>query len=245
MQEKVRAAVMAALLFTIICAPAAGADRLMSRSDAEVLLSRMQQAYENVRDYTAVFHKKCVLPDDDCPDEKAFMKFQKPFALYMKWQGPAHEDQEMIYVQGLNGGQIMGHPGSFPDVTLSLAPDSGLVMHCNRRTVTQSGIGNMIAITETILEAYPRAVLRDEGNIDVYGVNCRCFSIQRSAPGKNPDDCWVKARLCASDEDLLPRRATFWDGNGTVIEDYGYSDVKFNIGLTDIDFDPDNPEYDF
>ena len=99
MPMKLRAAVLAALLFSIVCAPAAGADRLISRGDVEALLAQMQQAYANVRDYTAVFHKKCVLPDDDCPEEKAFMKFQKPFAMYMKWLGPAHEDQEMIYVQ--------------------------------------------------------------------------------------------------------------------------------------------------
>jgi len=30
-----------------------------------------------------------------------------------------------------------------------------------------------------------------------------------------------------------------------VDEECNYQDVKLNVGLTDMDFDPDNPEYDY
>jgi hypothetical protein len=30
-----------------------------------------------------------------------------------------------------------------------------------------------------------------------------------------------------------------------LVEDYGYEDLKLNAGLTDLDFDPQNPEYRF
>ena len=35
------------------------------------------------------------------------------------------------------------------------------------------------------------------------------------------------------------------DGEPVLEEEYTYTDVRVNVGLTDLEFDPDNPEYDF
>jgi hypothetical protein len=35
------------------------------------------------------------------------------------------------------------------------------------------------------------------------------------------------------------------DKIGPVIEEYTYLDLKINVGLTDADFDPENPNYNF
>lgn len=244
MSGKVRAAVLAALL-TFCFYSAVQADHLISRSDVEIIINQMRQAYDSVRDYTAVFHKKCALSDEECPDETAVVKFMKPFALYMKWPGPVNEDQEMIYVQGRNDDRIIGHPGSFPDITLTLDPTCDLVMRCNRRRVTQSGLGKMISITRALVTKHPDAVLRNEGKREIYGQACRCFSLLRHTRGTKPDDCWTKAQLCASADDHLPRQATFYNERGKIIEQYSYSNIKTNVGLTAADFDPENTEYNF
>ena len=34
-------------------------------------------------------------------------------------------------------------------------------------------------------------------------------------------------------------------GEPVLIEEYKYSDVEINVGLGDLDFDPDNPAYQF
>lgn len=222
-----------------------GDGQVIGHAQVQEMIKGMRQAYAQVRDYTAVFHKKCVLPDDECPDEQAKVKFSKPFAMYMKWTGPVNPDQEMIYVQGRNQGKIMGHPGSFPDITMSVDPDSSLAMRCNRRTIAQSGIGRMIDITGDVLTKNPQAIVRREPDQNIYGKPCHCFSIQRSTCGVDLDNCWLKAKLCTGADDQLPRQASFWDERGELIEQYGYSELKTNVGLTDADFDPDNKEYDF
>jgi outer membrane lipoprotein-sorting protein len=43
----------------------------------------------------------------------------------------------------------------------------------------------------------------------------------------------------------LPLRALIYDHEGNLYERYEHRDLRINVGLTDRDFDPKNPEYDF
>ena len=46
----------------------------------------------------------------------------------------------------------------------------------------------------------------------------------------------------------LPARTEIWDledGALRVVERYGLADLQENLGLTDQDFSPENPEYGF
>jgi hypothetical protein len=48
------------------------------------------------------------------------------------------------------------------------------------------------------------------------------------------------------DEELrLPIRAMIYDHDGNLYERYEHRDLRINVGLTDADFDPKNPAYDF
>ena len=52
--------------------------------------------------------------------------------------------------------------------------------------------------------------------------------------------------LVGVDVDMqLPVTATMFDGQGRMIEDYAYRDVRLNPPLTALDFDAANPEYRF
>lgn len=44
---------------------------------------------------------------------------------------------------------------------------------------------------------------------------------------------------------LLPEKIEIFDENDELYERYVYRDVRLNIGLTDLDFDPENPDYRF
>ncbi|MEJ2129222.1 MAG: DUF1571 domain-containing protein [Woeseiaceae bacterium] len=46
-------------------------------------------------------------------------------------------------------------------------------------------------------------------------------------------------------ESLLPTRIEIFDASGKLYERYNYSDVQINVGLTDLDFDPQNADYRF
>jgi hypothetical protein len=51
--------------------------------------------------------------------------------------------------------------------------------------------------------------------------------------------------LWVDDELRLPIRAEIFDHDGLLYERYEHRDLRVNVGLTDADFDPANPEYDF
>ncbi|MDJ0905310.1 MAG: DUF1571 domain-containing protein, partial [Woeseiaceae bacterium] len=48
-----------------------------------------------------------------------------------------------------------------------------------------------------------------------------------------------------SPDSLMPVRIEIFDANAELYERYVYRDVQLNIGLTDLDFDPENPDYRF
>jgi negative regulator of sigma E activity len=44
---------------------------------------------------------------------------------------------------------------------------------------------------------------------------------------------------------LLPIKVSVYDGEDTLLEEYVFHQLAINVGLTDHDFDPGNPDYDF
>jgi Protein of unknown function (DUF1571) len=74
-------------------------------------------------------------------------------------------------------------------------------------------------------------------------------------PGKKPNDTsaklWVpsyyasKWELCIDDASGLPISYKGWDADGNLFEVNSTSKLKLNIGLTDLDFDPDNEAYQY
>ena len=55
----------------------------------------------------------------------------------------------------------------------------------------------------------------------------------------------ARGTVWVSPETLLPTRIEIFDANDELYERYVYRDVRLNIGLTDLDFDPENPDYRF
>ena len=55
----------------------------------------------------------------------------------------------------------------------------------------------------------------------------------------------ARGTVWVSPESLLPQRIEIFDAEGRLYERYTYRDLQLNIGLTDLDFDPENPDYRF
>ena len=43
----------------------------------------------------------------------------------------------------------------------------------------------------------------------------------------------------------IPTKISVYDWQGNLYEQYQHKQLKLNVGLTDRDFDPENPDYDF
>ena len=76
------------------------------------------------------------------------------------------------------------------------------------------------------------------------------IQIKRKKPSNEDDDFSLAEIILDPERQLiLCYRAFGWpdepDGKPILRESYTYHDVKTNVGLTDADFDPKNPEYNF
>ena len=60
-----------------------------------------------------------------------------------------------------------------------------------------------------------------------------------------PDFYAGRLVLWVDDARHLPLQADLYDHNGALYEHYEHRDLAVNVGLTDADFDPKNPAYDF
>jgi outer membrane lipoprotein-sorting protein len=213
---------------------------------AEVLdiVESMERAYKNVDDYTATFVKRERVRGRLLPREVMELKFAKPFKVYLRWGSGKHEGQEVLYVDGWNGGKIRAHTGKFPDITVDLAPDGNLAMRGNRHPITDLGLGNTIKLLARdvrLAGARPGdgASYVDLGTFKIGGATARC--VEATTPSLRWSPYYAhKARLCVSTKTDMPLRVMVWDRDGDLLEDYTFKNLKLNVGLTDADFDPDS-----
>jgi len=208
----------------------------------------MEQAYTSVQDYTATFYKQERVKGRLLPAETMQFKFRKPFGVYLRWTGSL-EGREALYVRDWNEDKIRAHQGSFPDMTVNLRPDASLAMRGNRHPITQLGFGEIIKLMvrdARLSEVRPQDGVQyiDHGESTVHGARSRC--LEAVTPPRNYSPYYAtRAKICFNVKTRMPTRITVWNDEDVMIEDYGFEDVHLNVGLTDADFDPANPAYNF
>jgi outer membrane lipoprotein-sorting protein len=242
------ARLLAAGLLAAACAWPAAADQGFGLEQARRIMAQMDAAYQEVRDYRCIFYKQIYYEDEGLsPRDRILFKFRKPFSLYMRWLNEPHAGREVIYVAGKWEGKLWVHKGSFPDMTLCLEPEFCQSVTASRHPVTEAGMGYVIDLVSGNLAraaAHPQDEVQvyDHGEQRIYGEAGRCFQVVMP-----PDSGYYshRAKICQSRRTKLLLRITIWDFDDQMTEDYGFAEMETNVGLTEADFDPDNPAYDF
>jgi len=215
--------------------------------DLEKWLRATEQALTNVDNYTALFHRVELVEGKLIPEEVTFIKFKRPFKIYLRWVTPS-KGQESLYTQGANQNKIRAHgSGVIGVITVSLDPAGSQAMENSRHPISEAGIHNLV---RTIASNVHRAlesgelVSRDHGEKTVYGRKTRELEgvlPKESSKGYYCYRCIVNVDL----ENRMPIKTQIFDWNDKLVESYGFEQLKLNPGLTDKDFDPKNPAYRF
>ena len=220
---------------------------------------------DNVSDYTATLCKvervngrlsePCYIKlKIRCPREKDNGK-KSPFSVYMSFLKPVDTTgREVIWVDGRNDGKLMAHEGKglLAMKTFHLEPDSMIAMKGQRYPIYDIGIENLIEKliekAERDKQTGPCEVTYREG-IKINKRECRLIELIHEHP--HPTHDFHRARVFIDEELNLPCRYEAYDwpatkgGKPQLIEAYTYFNIKTNVGLTDKDFDPENPGYHF
>ncbi|MBS1272160.1 MAG: hypothetical protein MAGBODY4_01299 [Candidatus Marinimicrobia bacterium] len=224
-------------------------DQLLSEEQILQIITSLQERYTEINGYTCTFYKQERIDGEMNPRETIFMKFRKPFQLYMKWIEDPYQGRELLYKKGWNEEKVRVRQHSFPYLTVNVSPTGGLAMKGNRHPVTEAGLGNTIDI---IVSDYQRGQSRpadtvryfDRGTDTLYDEKVRC--IEAVMP-KDPESGYYshRALICISKKTNLPVQVKIWDATNTLVENYGYANIQMNPGLTNEDFFPENPENKF
>jgi outer membrane lipoprotein-sorting protein len=211
----------------------------------------------NIKDYSATVVKRERIDGKLGEHEYMFAKIrQQPFSVYLYFLGPdAVKGQEVIYVNGLNDGNMLAHAGSGVRAmvgTVSLKPQSMLAMQGNRYPVTEIGVENLAKRLVEVAEhdkQFGECEVNFYPNAKVNGRICTCVQVMHPVPRRNFR--FHLARVFIDDELTIPIRYEAYDwpqeagGQPVLLEEYTYMNVKINNGFTDADFDPKNTAYKF
>ena len=236
-------------------APAAAAppaDEAKGREQFLAAIERMQQASARLKDFTATFHKR-EYKGRQRPWEVIDMKFRaSPRSVYMKWVGANFRGQEVLWQRDRNKGNLTVHTNTFPDFTVHPSPDSWIAMRNTRHPTQHVGFEYTLSTFARDIvagRAKPHCVKHagDLGVLEIYGKPARCYESETDKAAC-PEMYAYKARICESEANGLPAKVDVWDkedGELRLVEEYGYEDIKVDVGLGDKDFDPKNRDYGF
>lgn len=222
---------------------------------AKAALAESKHRFATVRDYTCTFIKRERIRGRLSGYEVMSMKARtSPQSVYFKFKQPT-AGREAIYVHGRNGGKAIVHDVGFNKFlagTVHLDPMSRRAMSGNRHPITDAGIGFMI---ETLTEGWNREMSARDSDVTIREtvlVNKRPSTmIVCRHRNRRPDFVFHEVRLYIDHELGLPTRFEAYDWPARegqpapLLEEYIYSDLKINVGLSDADFDPSNKAYSF
>jgi hypothetical protein len=184
----------------------------------------------------------------------------KPFSVYLHFAAPSKvKGREVLYVHNQNDGKLLARNGGeshLKDITISMVPNSKRAMRGRHYPVTEIGIENII---ERLIEEAQRTMQIDRErrecqvriieNARIEGRLCRC--VQVGFPEKRENLKFHLVRVFLDNETGLPIRyaAYSWPREAgaapRLIEEYTFLNLKVNVGLSDTDFDRENPTYNF
>ena len=181
-------------------------------------------------------------------------KLVRPLHVYLKVLDPwLARGREVVWIENRNEGKLIAHEGGLKNlIRVSLSPTDTLAMLGNKYPITEIGLAKLM---EKLIEKGERD--RRAGPCEVTitpgaeVANRQCLLIEVKHPDPDPRFDFHIAQIYLDEERRIPLRyvAYLWpDKPGAappLEEEYTYVDVKLNVGLTDADFDPENPAYEF
>ena len=218
---------------------------------------KSRAALSDLKDYEALFTKQEVLTRRRKSTTMRLKFRDEPFSVYLYFLEPkAVKGREVIYVDGKNKNQLVVHETGVAALvgTISLDPTSDKALADNKYPVTMIGMSKLL---EQIIDQWEAEGKFGETTVKYYSpkdtkfADRPCSVIESSHPKPRDNFKFHMTRLFFDEETNYPVRVEQYgfpgrnDKQPPLLEEYSYTQIKPNVGLTDRDFDSTNPSYAF
>ena len=216
------------------------------------LAAQSLEKLESVKDYEADVIKKEMVNGTFLTTQMSIKLREEPKDVYLKFANP-HAGREVLFSPDKRNGMMLVRETGIASLVgaIEVDPSGALAKKENRYPINKIGLRYMLEIimerwleetklTGVDVKFYPEAKIGEQS----------CKVVQISYAQKTADVRYQSSRLYIDNGTGLPARLQNWEfaangGEPVLVEDYYYSNLKTNVGLKDIDFDPTNPAYDF
>jgi len=229
----------------------------------EMARASLQHIQENVDDYTALFIKRYRMDGELTEMQYANVKIRNrkiqegkvvtKMAVYLDFLKPASvQGREVIWVDGENDGKLIAHDTGLRKLfNVTLDPNGYLAMRGQRHPITEIGIEKLVTF---MIEKVQRDRQHDECDVQFKDIAVRkvdCTLLQVIHPVQREHFDFFCARMYFDKKQNIPIRYESWswpekpNEKPVLEEEYTYTRMKVNVGLTDHDFSIENSEYRF
>jgi hypothetical protein len=199
-----------------------------------------------------------------CPHRPEAPDVRHPLRVYLRFESPSNvAGREVIWAEDLHDAKMVVHEtGILGLMSLRLEPTGLIAMQGQRYPITEIGLTNLleklVARGRQDLDNSDVSVSVTQG-LELEGLVCDRIEVLRRKPSGKADD-FSRAEIWFDPRTELPIRYSSYGWRpdpkkvadpktppapGDLIESYTYLDIRTNVGLSDADFDPENPEYQF
>lgn len=211
-----------------------------------------RESLAKIKDYSATFTKREHIKGQLLKSVMELKVRQEPFSVYLKYMEP-HAGREVLYVDGLNKGNFLVHEEGIKALagTLSLSPTGNEALKENRHPVTEIGLHRMLdlLLNQWELEAKYGEISVKQSDEKVGEIDCKVF--EATHPQQRAHFKFHKTKLFIDKLTNFPVRVeqySFPSKSGDtapIVEEYIYTNIQTNLGLSESDFDRKNKSYRF
>ena len=228
--------------------------------DSVLLLARdsLNHISETITDYTATLTRQERIGDLLSEPNRLRAKIRnelenQPLSVYILFTQPAGvRGREVIWVAGENENKITAHEGGLLNLFRVVQPHDGFIaMLGSRYSIAETGIQRLM---ETLLQhaLHDRKYGESEVQLsEVQSAGVACRRIRVVHPIEREHFIFHVVEVDIDLKRNIPVRFASWmwpetdGGEPPLTEEYIYTDIKLNVGLTNDDFNPDSEQYNY
>jgi len=206
------------------------------------LLVKSLRSYESIENYRAIFYKDEKADGKSQEPERIYLKFEKPWKIYMGWLNTHKKGLQVIYERGKNDGKLVIHK---PGLLFGLMPvifldqDSPWIREGSASyNIEDAGIGTfLIDFSRAVVEAWGKNRLKVKFKDPDDASEGTHVEVTFLESQKNDVFFAYRVSVVFHKENNLPVRMELFDWEEKTTGIYAYQDLKWNLEAEDRDFE--------